>query len=131
MKIQDENEYIDCILYYYIIHTDPLNESKKFASYIPFWAWYFYFIPKQRIIVSETYQLDILHIFISLKTHGLTLSHQVEKNAVGFLTFQLIRWFWLFHTTKPVEQHFGCPMDGYYGVIVYYNSLSKITIGSW
>jgi len=52
----------------------PWKWIKKFASYIPFWAWFFYFIQKQRIIVSGTYQLDILHISYFI---GKTLSNWV------------------------------------------------------
>ena len=35
--------------------------------------------------------------------------------------------FFIFRTKDIAEQLFGCPMDSYNGVIVYYNGFSNIT----
>ena len=37
--------------------------------------------------------------------------------------------FWLFRTAEPVEQPFGCPIDSFNGVTVYYNGVSGFTKG--
>ena len=37
--------------------------------------------------------------------------------------------FFIFRTEVIVEQNFGCPMDSYNGVIVYYNGFCKLNKG--